>query len=224
MKRLFGATLQALSSVTLVVACTILLVTLIGCGNEPVREYSRHWSYEGNLAYAWVGPNQIVVKDGPNEVVIYRYMEEGEMGEVEWEWEDDGDIDIEYYGRDYDIDSPWDYDNAEEFEGYEELGGGFIAVWIGGKLVKKQKSWLKSNPKYNKKYTRTKTTVKNGVKTKTVVETSNKNGVAKAKVTKVQTDLKTGKQTVKVKQTVKKAAYKPKKKAYKPKKTSKRRK
>ncbi len=175
MNRLTSAISQALGAVSVCGIIMACLVMLVSCGEQQQYvQQGPHWYQEGPIEYRFPNAYQCIVRIHSAEYNIPRHQEEGGVGELEWKWEDDGDIDIEYLGQDYDLDSPYDY-NEEEFDGYEDIGGGFVMVWLGGKLVKKPKSFLKINPKYNKVYKRTsvKTVNRKKVvqKTKTTVNT-----------------------------------------------------
>lgn len=220
MNKLFTASMKALSTLTAVVFCMVVLITIVGCGEQTYQEPVAHWYKAGPLEYRFPNAYTCVIQVDGQKYNIPRHMEEGEIGELEWEWEDDGDIDVEYFNASYDLDSPFDYDSGEEFEGYEDIGEGFIMVWLGGKLVKKKKStFLAANPRYNKQYTRTKYAVnKDGSVTKTKVTTVKGTTGAKTEVKKT-TVASNGTKTVSTKTT-----YVPKKKTtYKKKSSSKKR-
>lgn len=167
MTRVTEAVTKAAASLIGTLMCMLIVFMLIGCG-EP-QTFEPRWVNMGTFQYRWDGPNVIHVQGPAGVLSINRWEEEGERQGVEWEWERDGDIDLEIAGRDYDIDSPWDFDD-EEYEGYEDIGGGFIMVWLGGKLVKKPKTWLASNPKYNKVHTKTYTSAPKGYATSTTTK------------------------------------------------------
>jgi len=152
MTRTDKAMIKAMASVLAVALGMAILMLTVGCGNQTQTYTGPTWYDAGPFQYRFPNAYQCILRVNGEEIAIPRHMEEGENELVEWEWEEDGDIDIEFAGRDFDLDSPFDFDYDTEYEGYEDIGGGFVMVWIGGKLVKKDKAWLAKNPKYNKQY------------------------------------------------------------------------
>jgi len=152
-------------STLFIMVCMMFTFVTIGC-NEPQNEPqvvnenpvfnipeidTEGWTQEGEIKYKFDNAFRCLIQISGALYSIPRYQEAGGAGELQWVWKNNGDIAVNYFGINYNFKNPFAFADGE-FDGYEDIGGGYIMIWLNDELVVKKKSFLKTNLEYNKAY------------------------------------------------------------------------